>query len=56
MHFDDFDKEMRKYEESIDQYIPEDKYIVVRLVDAHLLVWLKEYANSKRHSMKSLGI
>lgn len=31
MHFDDFDKEMRKYEESIDQYIPEDKYIVVRL-------------------------
>ncbi len=31
MHFDDFDKEMRKYEESIDQYITEDKYIVVRL-------------------------
>ncbi len=31
MKFDDFDKEMRIYEESIDQYILPDMYIVARL-------------------------
>lgn len=31
MNFDDFDSEMRVYEQSLDQYIPEDKYIAVRL-------------------------
>ena len=31
MKFDDFDKEMRIYEESIDQYILSDMYIVARL-------------------------
>jgi tRNA(His) 5'-end guanylyltransferase len=31
MRFDDFDKEMRTYEESLDQHVPEDEYIVVRL-------------------------
>lgn len=31
MKFDDFDKLMRKYEESIDQYILDDMYIVARL-------------------------
>lgn len=31
MRFDDFDKEMRVYEESMDQYILPDMYIVVRL-------------------------
>ena len=31
MRFDDFDKEMRVYEESLDQYILPDMYIVARL-------------------------
>lgn len=31
MHFDDFDKEMRIYEESLDQYILPGMYIVARL-------------------------
>lgn len=31
MHFDDFDKEMRTYEESLDQYISDNDYIAVRL-------------------------
>ena len=31
MHFDDFDKEMRVFEESLDQYVPQDQYIAVRL-------------------------
>ncbi|WP_405307052.1 tRNA(His) guanylyltransferase Thg1 family protein [Methanobrevibacter sp.] len=31
MRFDDFDMEMRQYEESLDQYVPEEDYIVVRL-------------------------
>ena len=31
MKFDNFDKEMRIYEESIDQYILPDMYIVARL-------------------------
>ena len=31
MHFNEFDSEMRVFEESLDQYIPEDKYIAVRL-------------------------
>jgi tRNA(His) 5'-end guanylyltransferase len=31
MNFNDFDSEMRVYEQSLDQYIPEDKYIAVRL-------------------------
>ncbi|MBQ9279260.1 MAG: guanylyltransferase [Lachnospiraceae bacterium] len=31
MRFDDFDKQMRVYEESLDQYILPDMYIVVRL-------------------------
>jgi tRNA(His) 5'-end guanylyltransferase len=31
VRFDDFDAEMRTYEESLDQYIPEEEYIVVRL-------------------------
>ena len=31
MKFDDFDKKMRSYEESLDQIIPEDIYIVARL-------------------------
>lgn len=31
MNFNDFDSEMRVYEESLDQYIPEEKYIAVRL-------------------------
>ena len=56
MHFDDFDKEMRKYEESIDQYIPEDKYIVVRLDGRSFTRLTKRVCNSRRHSMKSLGI
>ena len=31
MKFDDFDKEMRVYEESLDQYILPDLYIAARL-------------------------
>lgn len=31
MRFDDFDKEMRKYEESLDQYILSDMFLVARL-------------------------
>ena len=31
MKFDDFDKEMRIYEESLDQYILPDMYIAARL-------------------------
>jgi tRNA(His) 5'-end guanylyltransferase len=31
MNFNDFDSEMRVFEESLDQYIPEEKYIAVRL-------------------------
>ena len=31
MNFNDFDSEMRVYEESLDKYITEDKYIAVRL-------------------------
>jgi tRNA(His) 5'-end guanylyltransferase len=31
MHFNEFDSEMRVFEESLDQYIPEEKYIAVRL-------------------------
>ena len=31
MRFDDFDKKMRIYEESLDQYILPDMYIVARL-------------------------
>ena len=31
MNFDDFDKEMRKYEESLDQFVLSDMYIVTRL-------------------------
>ncbi len=31
MKFDDFDKQMRRYEESLDQYILPDLYIVARL-------------------------
>ena len=31
MRFDDFDKEMRVYEESLDQFILQDMYIVTRL-------------------------
>ena len=31
MRFDDFDKEMRKYEQSLDQVILPDMYIVARL-------------------------
>ncbi len=31
MKFDDFDREMRVYEESLDQYILPDMYLVARL-------------------------
>ena len=31
MKFNEFDKMMREFEESLDQYIPEDKYMVARL-------------------------
>lgn len=31
MKFNDFDTKMRKFEESLDQYIPPDNYIIVRL-------------------------
>ena len=31
MRFDDFDKEMRKYEESLDHYILSDMFLVARL-------------------------
>ena len=31
MKFNDFDKEMRKFEQSIDQFVDSDKFVVVRL-------------------------
>lgn len=36
MKFDDFDKRMRVYEQSIDQYIVPGMYIVARSTDAVL--------------------
>lgn len=45
MKFDDFDKEMRIYEESLDQYILPDMYIVVRLDGRSFTRLTKETCN-----------
>lgn len=39
MNFDEFDREMRVYEESLDQYILPDMYIAARL-DGRSFTWL----------------
>ena len=45
MKFDDFDKEMRVYEESLDQYILPDLYIVARLDGRSFTRLTKEVCN-----------
>lgn len=48
MHFDDFDKEMRKYEESLDQYVGQDHYIAVRLDGRSFTRLTKSVCNFKK--------
>lgn len=48
MNFKDFDKHMRTYETSLDQYIPEGTYIVVRLDGRGFTKLTKETCNFEK--------
>ena len=48
MRFDDLDKVMRAYEESLDQYIEQDKFIIARLDGRSFTKLTKEICNFKK--------